>query len=157
MPRLIALAALLLTLATPTLAGDSPVLAEYRTDSGSLPPEYAWEASVILHEDGSLELKRCTGYETEGPACKTRRAKATPEALKAIRAAALDSGLGKEPALIADEIMVGGGSTYGAVWLDGARIELPSQPGDRDAGRVRAVLAAIRAAIPARLHRFLAD
>lgn len=157
MPRLRALAALLLTLATPTLAEDSPVLAEYRTDSGSLPPEYAWEASVILHEDGAIELKRCTGYETEGPACKARRAKAAPEALEAIRAAAIASGLRDEPAQMPDAIMVGGGSIYGAVWLDGARIELPSQVRDADSARVGAVLTAIRAAIPRRLHRFLAD
>ena len=157
MPRLTALAALLLTLATPSFAGDPPILAEYRTDSGSLPPEYAWEASVTLYENGILFLKRCTGYETEGPACKTRRAKVGEAALEAIRAAALASTLREEPAHPPEDLAVGGGAVHGAVWLKGTRIDLPSQVREQDAGRVASVLSAIRAAIPARLHRFLTD
>lgn len=157
MPRLTALAALLMLLAPAALAEDAPVLAEYHADSGSLPPEYAWEASVIIHENGTLFLKRCTGYETEGPACKTRRAKVGEAALEAIRAAAVASNLREEPAHPSEDLAVGGGAVYGAVWLDGTKIDLPSQAREQDAGRVAGVLSAIRAAIPARLHRFLTD
>ena len=73
--------AILLALTVPAGADElSPVLADYWTDSGSLPPEYAWETSVLIREDGQLELKHCKGYETEGPACKLRHAKvAAPE------------------------------------------------------------------------------
>lgn len=144
-------------IASPALAEDAPVLAEYWTNSGSLPPEYAWETSVSIREDGALTLKRCTGYETEGPACKTRRAKVAPEVQEAIRAAATASGLRETPAGQPDEVMVGGSQTGGLVYLDGARILLPSDtlPGDRE--RVGAVLRAISAAIPRRFSRFLGD
>lgn len=144
-------------LAAPALAEEAPVLAEYWTNNGSLPPEYAWETEVTILADGTLTLKRCTGYETEGPACKTRRAKVTPEALEAIRAAAIASGLHEKPAGQPDEVVVGGSQTGGLVYLDGTRILLPSDtlPGDRE--RVGSVLRAISAAIPRRFTRFLGD
>jgi hypothetical protein len=59
-------------------AEDAPMLAQYWTDSGSVSPEYAWETTVTILEDGSLSLKYCTGYASEGPDCKTRSAKVTP-------------------------------------------------------------------------------
>lgn len=110
------LLALLLALALPAQADElPPVLADYFTDSGSLPPEYAWETSVLIREDGQLELKHCKGYETEGPACKLRRAKVSEAALEVIRAAAADSGLLKKPARETDTPIVGGGSIWGRV------------------------------------------
>ncbi len=138
----------------PALADDSAVLAEYWTDSGSLPPEYAWETSVTILEDGHLTLKHCKGYETDGPACKTRRAKVSTEALAAIRTAATDSGLVETPARETDTPMVGGGLTSGAVYIDGKKIVLLSQPVEEDAARVGKVLSAIAAAIPQRFDRF---
>ncbi|WP_374391298.1 hypothetical protein [Tabrizicola sp.] len=146
--------ALLLLTATAAIAQDAPVLAEYATDSGSLPPEYAWETSVTILADGRLTLKHCKGYETEGPACKTRRAKVSDEALAAILAAARDSDLAAHPAQQAEYPMVGGGSVSGAVYLDGAKITLLSQPAEADAARVGKVLQAIAAAIPPRFDRF---
>ena len=148
------LLALLLLTATAAIAQDAPVLAEYWTDSGSLPPEYAWETSVTILEDGRLTLKHCKGYETEGPACKTRRAKVSDDALSAILAAAQDSDLAEHPAQQAEYPMVGGGATSGVVYLDGGKIALPSQPADADAARVGKVLSAIAAAIPPRFDRF---
>ena len=148
------LLALLLLTATAAIAQDAPVLAEYWTDSGSLPPEYAWETSVTILEDGRLTLKHCKGYETEGPACKTRRAKVSDDALSAILAAAQDSDLAEHPAQQAEYPMVGGGLTSGAVYLGGAKITLLSQPADADAARVGKVLSAIAAAIPPRFDRF---
>ena len=138
-------------------AQDAPLVAEYWTDSGSLPPEYAWATEVAIHADGQLLLKRCTGYETEGPACKTRKAKVDSTALEAIQTAALASGLAENPAAQAEYPMVGGSVTGCAVHVGGVRILLPSDPAKADAARVATVLAAVRAAIPTRLNRFLAD
>jgi hypothetical protein len=154
LPRLILALALIPVTAW---AEDAPILAEYYTDAGSLPPEYAWQTEVTIHTDGRLVLQRCTGYETEGPACKSRKAKVDPAALDAIRAAATASGLADSPAKPSEYPMVGGSVTGGVVYLDGAKIQLISDPEEADAPRVAGVLNAVRAAIPARLNRFLTD
>ncbi len=138
----------------PALAEDAAVLAEYWTDSGSLPPEYAWETTITILEDGTLTLKHCKGYETEGPACKIRRARVAEEALAVIRIAAAESGLAKDPARETETPMVGGGLTGGLVYVEGQEVRLLSQPAKADADRVGKVLAAIAAAIPARFDRF---
>jgi hypothetical protein len=147
--------ALCFALALP-LQGDelAPVLADYWTNSGSLPPEYAWETSVLIRENGQLELKHCKGYEVEGPACKLRTAKVSEATLDAIRAAATESGLIEKPAKETDTPMVGGGLTWGRVNLVNGTVDLPSQPADADVERVAKVLQAIAAAIPPRFDRF---
>lgn len=147
--------ALFLALALPVQAQEAPILAEYWTNNGSLPPEYAWETEVTIREDGALTLKHCKGYETEGPACKIRRARVDEPALDAIRAAARESGLAERPARETDMPVVGGGLTGGAVYLDGQQVRLLSQPVDADVARVSPVLQAIAAAIPRRFARFL--
>ena len=139
-------------------AQDAEVLAEYWTDSGSLPPEYAWDTNVTIFADGKLTLKHCTGYETEGPACKTRTAKVTEDQLAAIRTAAQESGLADKPATQVEDDMIpiGGGVSGGYVLLDGQKIDLIAFPVEADAARVRPVLQAIHDAIPERLrHRFM--
>ncbi|MFN4193878.1 MAG: hypothetical protein ACK4FR_13175 [Tabrizicola sp.] len=147
--------AALIVLALPVQADEpAPVLADYWTNSGSLPPEYAWETSVVIREDGQLELKHCRGYQTEGPACKQRKAKVAETALEAIRTAAVDSGLLEKPARKTDTPVVGGGLTWGRVYLPGGTVELPSQPAEADAQRVGKVLAAVAAAVPPRFDRF---
>jgi hypothetical protein len=153
MTRLLTLATLVLSLA-PAQAQDAPVLAEYWTDNGSLPPPYAWQTNVTILTDGKLTLKHCKGYETDG--CRTRRAKVTPEALEAIRTAAADSGLAARPARETEQPIVGGGLTGGVVYLDGRKVILIEQPAEPDVPRVTVVLDAIEAAIPARFDRFLA-
>lgn len=157
MLKQLALAAALVAAALPTLAEEAPILAEYWTDSGSLPPEYAWETKVSIHADGQLDLKYCKGYETEGPGCKTRKAQVRPEQIEAIHAAIAASELGTRPAKDSEEVMVGGGLTGGQVFVDGVAIKLPSQPANADANRVGDVLRAIRAAVPARFERFFGD
>jgi hypothetical protein len=147
--------ALLLALSLPAQADElAPVLADYWTNSGSVPPEYAWETSVLIREDGQLELKHCTGYEVEGPACKLRKAKVSDAALEAIRTAATESGLIQKPARETETPMVGGGLTWGRINLVGGTVDLPSQPAEADVARVNKVLDAIAAAIPARFDRF---
>lgn len=152
MTRLLPLAALLLSLG-PAQAQDAPVLAEYWTNNGSLPPEYAWQTTVTIREDGELTLKHCKGYETDR--CKTRRATAPPEALAAIRTAATASGLADKPARDTEMPIVGGGLTGGVVYLEGRKVILLEQPAEPDVPRVDMVLDAIAAAIPARFDRFL--
>ena len=137
------------------MAEDSPIVATYGTHNGSLPPEYAWDNFVVIHEDGKMEVRHCKGYETDGPGCKTRRGKATPEALEAIRAAALASGLAEKPASESEYPIVGGEGAWGSVFLDGQEIELMSDPAEEDAGRVNDVLRAIAAAIPDKFNRFM--
>jgi hypothetical protein len=65
-------------------------LATYSANSGSLPPEHAWDVIVTIAADGQLVLKRCAGYETEGPACTTRMAKVDGAKLTTIKVAIPD-------------------------------------------------------------------
>lgn len=149
---------LALTLATLPLAAtaqESPIVATYGTNNGSLPPEYAWDNYVVIHEDGKMEVRHCKGYETEGAGCRTRRGKVTPEAIEAIRAAALASGLADKPAAESEYPMVGGDGVWGSAFLDGQEIELISDPAENDANRVGEVLRAIADAIPGKFDRFM--
>ena len=113
--------------------------------------------AITIYADGRLTLRHCTGYETEGPACKTRKAKVAPEALVAIRDAALASGLADAPAKPSEYPMVGGSVTGAVIHLEGVKIDLPSDPDATDAARVGEVLRAVGAAIPPRFDRFLTD
>lgn len=145
--------AFLLALPVPASAQQ---FASYWANSGSLPPEYAWEVGVTISEDGQLVLKHCTGYETEGPACKTRRAKVSAAAMEAIRAAAIEAQLFGFPVRGTEDVPVGGGSRGGSVAQDGQVVSLPAWPVADDAERVGKVLDAIYAAIPTRLStRFI--
>lgn len=155
MTRPLRLAALLLCLA-PAVQAQEAVLAEYWTNNGSLPPQYAWQTGVTIRADGSLTLTHCTGYQ-EGPACTTRHGRIPTEALTSITAAAEASGLAAVPARATEMPIVGGGQTRGRVVLEEGEALLIPQPAEADAARVAGVLSAIRAAIPARLHRFLQD
>jgi hypothetical protein len=152
-PLLRTTAAILCLTFTP--AWSDEVLATYWANSGSLPPEYAWEVTVTISEAGKVTLKRCKGYETEGPACTLRTGKAKEAQLAAIRQAATESGLLETPAQEAppEEIPLGGGSTGGSVTLEGQTVTLLAYPRAEDAARVARVLSAIYAAIPARLAK----
>lgn len=140
--------AVLIALSAPLHAQE---LATYWANSGSLPPEYAWDVTVTIQADGQLVLKHCKGYETEGPACKTRKAKVAPAQLDAIRTAAAEADLLATPARQTEDIPVGGGSSGGSVTINGEKRDLPAWPIEADAERVGNVLSFIYAAIPARL------
>lgn len=155
--RLLAVVVAVILHTTSASADMAAILAEYWTDSGSLPPEYAWATKVTIYSTGGLILQRCTGYETEGPSCKTRKARIDATAVEAIRAAAIASGLAERPARPAEYPMVGGSVTGGSVRLGGTTVLLISDPQDSDAARVAAVLQAIRSAIPRRFNRLLKD
>lgn len=149
------LAVSLACLSSVASAQDSSVLASYGTNNGSLPPEYAWDNEVTIHADGKLIIRHCTGYETEGPACKTRKGKVTEDAMAAIRDAALASDLAANPASPTDYPLVGGDAVWGSVHVDGQDYVLLSDPSEADASRVQAVLDAIAAAIPGRFEPFM--
>jgi hypothetical protein len=96
-------------------------------------------------------MRHCRGYAIEGPDCKTATGQSSPEARESIRTAARESDLLASPAAEPEEIMVGGGQTWGEVFLDEGRVVLPAKVAARDEARVAAVLQAIAAAIPADL------
>jgi len=79
----------------------------------------------------------------------------TPEAIEAILAAAVASGLAEKPAAESEYPMVGGGGAWGSVFIDGQEIELISDPAEDDANRVGEVLRTITAAIPDKFERFM--
>lgn len=137
------------------------LVAEWWASSASVEPEYAWSLDVSFYEDGAVAVRRCTGYETEGPACKQGKGKVSVEVLNTIRDAADAAGVAKKAPKAApdDEIPIGGGSAGGAVWWQGERIVLPDFPVRADVERVNMVLTAIRAAVPEKLDKrfFRAD
>jgi hypothetical protein len=138
---------LLLALGGPALADDG-LLATLDARSGTVAPPYAWSVAITIAADGLVTVKRCTGYETEGPACKTGTAQTTPEALAAIRTAAKASSLATHPAKPLDPPMVGGGSISGTVILDGTPIEMIAQPVPEDTERVTTLIDVVGAAVP---------
>lgn len=139
----------------PSGAQAQALVAEYWANSGSLPPEYAWDLNVTFRDDGSVAVRRCTGYATEGPGCKLGKGKVSIEVLNTIRDAADAAGLAKKPPRRApdDEVPIGGGAAGGAVWWQGEKIELPAFPAEADQQRVSAVVTAIRSAVPAKLWK----
>jgi hypothetical protein len=148
-------ALLLAALPLPAVAQSAEVFATYWANSGSLPPEYAWDVDVTITSDGQLVLKRCKGYETEGPACKTRKAKVDAAKVEAIRAAVTAADIVANPPRSVEDTPVGGGSSGGTIVADGQTYILPAWPVAEDAERVSTVQNAITAAIPARFARFL--
>ncbi|WP_309663948.1 hypothetical protein [Tabrizicola sp.] len=152
------LGALLLSIPLPALANDAAVFVTFWANSGSLPPEYAWDVNVIITVDGQLSLKHCRGYETEGPACTTSTAKVDAAALGAIREAAITAQVFGNPAQETSDIPVGGGARGGSVAQGGEVAVLSAWPVEADAERVGAVLDAIYSAIPTELStKFIED
>lgn len=137
------------------LAQGSEFTATYRLTSGSLPPEYAWSVTAVITQDGAVTVTDCKGYDTEGANCAISNGQTTPEAIAAIRKAVADSQLIEKPASLTDTPSVGGRTFSGSVTLDGAEVKLPDQPHADDAERVKSVMGAIAAAIPADLQTSL--
>ncbi len=140
--------ALMLLVSPPVQADEAEVLAEYWQSSGSLPPQYAWSVSVSIHADRVVIVKRCKGFDKNGPNCTTQRVTADAARLDAIRAVVAASGLVETPAREATDFPVGGGSSGGTVYYDGTKVVLPPFPAEPDVQRVGTVLAAIVSALP---------
>lgn len=150
--RRLALIAVALAFAAPLSAQTANIMAEYWADSGSLPPEYAWQTNVTITAEGKLTLRYCIGYETEGDACKTRTAEVSKSNLAAILAAVAAGDLVAKPPRQSEDIPIGGDASGGKVFVDGQAVTLSAFPIADDAARVATVLDTIRAAIPARLR-----
>ncbi len=146
--------AILLAFALPAHAEDI-LLATLDARSGTVAPPYAWSVSIRIAADGLVTVKRCKGYETEGPACTTGTATTKPEMLEAIRSAARASGLASRPAKPLDPPMVGGGTISGTVILYGNAIEMIAQPVPEDAERVNTLIDIVGAAVPRELDPIL--
>lgn len=149
------LAAALAVLGTLTHAEESPVLAVYNSDSGSVEPQYQWTTTVTIHADGKIALEHCKNFEADTPTCRTRRGKAVPGGVEAIREATLASGLIDRPAVASEGVVVGGSNPSAVVYIDGHEVDVLSEPEAADRDRVNAVKAAIAAAIPPRFHRLV--
>lgn len=155
MTRLLLLTLFLSVSPVASQAEESPVFVSYGTSNGSLPPEYAWDNRVTIHESGKLVIIHCKGYATEGSDCRTRKGKVTAEAMEAIRAAAIASDLSANPAAETMDPSVGGGGSWGTVLIDGQEYELLWEPRAEDANRTAEVMSAIAAAIPTRFESFM--
>lgn len=146
--------AVILAFTLPAQAEDA-LLATLEVRSGTVAPAHAWSVSISMTTDGLVTVRRCSGYETDGPACMTVTSSAAPEKLKAISSAARISGLATRPAKPLDPPMVGGGSISGTVILDGKTIEMIAQPDPEDAERVNTLIDIVRGAIPRELDPML--
>ena len=148
--------ALALTLAaTPLTAQTPPVIASWSENSGSLPPEYAWDYRVEFLAGGVVQATYCKGYADEAPGCATVTRKfplAAQQAMgDAIEPYAEDL-LDNPPQSAADdEIPIGGESVSGRILLDGTYVSLFSFPRAEDAERVQAVLKILQDSPPANL------
>lgn len=130
----------------PALAEDAAPIARWGEDSGSLPPEYAWDYMATFTDDRRVSVTYCKGYEETPPGCATvtrRLSKAKYASLVEALAPLLPAIAANPPQDSADP-MVGGGSFHGAVFFDGAAIRLPGDPREEDAARVAEVLEILR-------------
>ena len=125
-------------------------LATLYTHNGTLPPPYHRNLRVLIGADGMVTLRACKGYGDDD--CGTFAGRAAEGAVAAILAAAEAAGLPGQP--LAEDPMppVGGGATSGSVVVGGQTVALPAFPVEADRARAEAVLAAIRAAVPADLQ-----
>ncbi len=141
----LALAAIFLG-AAPTVAEP---LAWLRSDNGALPPPYRRDLLLTIEADLSVRLRACRGYDEA--TCEDIAGRTTPEALAAITAVALDLELSGKPLAEEENPPVGGGSASGELRLDGVAIPLPAHVVPEDSLRKSAIVAVLRAAVPAAL------
>lgn len=137
------------------LAEEDPVVAIWSEDSGSLPPEYAWEYWVRFHASGMVEVEYCKGYATEAPGCATVKKNLGDDAQDAMEAEIepYAANLIENPPQRAsdDMIPIGGGSVGGWILLGETKVVLPNFAAEKDAKRVVEVLAILQKYIPKNL------
>ena len=137
------------------MAQDAVVVASWGENSGSLPPEYAWDYHVKFLSDGTVQATYCKGYATEAPGCATVTKKFPEAAQKtmgdAIEPYAEDLLDNPPKSVSGDEIPIGGGSIAGRVLLDDTYVVLEPFAIAADAPRVQAVLQILQDSTPANL------
>ena len=127
------IAALIIVLAGCVPASEqAPVtpLAQWGEDSGSLPPEFAWDYLVSFSSNGQVSARYCKGDATEAPGCATVTQNLPQAELDALTAALapVTQALNAQPPQQSDDIPIGGGSIYGSVFGRGQAIHLPNYP-----------------------------
>lgn len=149
------LSILLASVGFAALAEDPVVVASWGANSGSLPPEYAWDYRVEFLGDGTVQATYCKGYATEAPGCATVTRKLPQAAQKAMGDAIepyAEDLLDNPPKSVSDdEIPIGGGSVAGRVLLDGTYVVLEPFAIAADAPRVQAMLQILQDSTPAGL------
>ena len=138
-------------LAGPALAEDGEAFARWGENSGSLPPEYAWDYSVSFFPDRRGEVEYCKGYANEAPGCAVSRFRLSKKAFAALQEALapLEADLAAKPAVSVADFPVGGGSVGGMLRMNGREVKLLQFPNEADAPRVGAVLGLLRENTPA--------
>ncbi|NBZ88151.1 hypothetical protein [Stagnihabitans tardus] len=152
-PTLIALA--LGAAALPALADTTDVVALWGEHSGSVAPEYAWSYTVSFQLDGLVRAEYCKGYADEAPGCATSTKQLSDAEIDALDAAVLalaeDMKAHPPKPVSPEEMAIGGGSTFGWIWLGDEKFDLPGQPRKTDAARVAAMLRVLQEHTPPRL------
>jgi hypothetical protein len=141
--------------ATPLMAQTPTVVAAWGENSGSLPPEYAWDYQVEFLSDGTVQATYCKGYADEAPGCATVTRKLPVAAQKTMGDAIepyAEELLDNPPKSVGDdEIPIGGGSIAGRILLDDTYVVLERFPIAADAERVQAVLQILQDNTPSNL------
>lgn len=145
------LALVLALLAGPALSQDGAAFALWGENSGSLPPEYAWDYTVSFYPDRRGEVEYCKGYADSVPGCAVSRFRLSKTAFAELEAALepLEADLAANPAKPAVDFPVGGGSVGGLLRMNGREVKLLQFPAEADAARVGAVLDLLRDTTPA--------
>jgi hypothetical protein len=136
--------------ASPLLAQDTAEFAYWGENSGSLPPEYAWDYTVTFTADRKAEVRYCKGYATTAPGCATTKFRLSKRKFAALQTALapLEADLAANPAKDDPNPPVGGGSVYGKLSMNGHEVSLHAFPMAEDAARVGAVLDLLRENTP---------
>lgn len=150
--------ALAVLLAMPgwAVAADTPkIIAVWSEDSGSLPPEYAWDYPVEYLAGGAVQATYCKGYAEEAPGCATvtsHLSTATQTAMQTAIAPFAANLLAQPPQPAGDDaIPIGGGSVSGRVLVGETDVVLHAFPRADDAERVQAVLKILQDTTPRNL------
>jgi len=141
-----------MTPTTPPAVAQGLGALSFSTSNGTVSPDYRWDLDFTIDAAGQGVLRRCTGYATEGDACRSHSF-AVPQARRDAIAAAVRSGdLLQRQARPIPMPPIGGGATAATLTVDGQQVVLPPWPIQADSERVGAVRRAIRDAIPATAH-----
>lgn len=153
--KILLLSALLATTGFAAMAEEPVSIASWSENSGSLPPEYAWDYRVKFLPGGMVEATYCKGYAEEAPGCATVTKQLSAAAQMAMEAAIAPYAaelLANPPQMVSDDqIPIGGGSISGRVQLGETSVALYAFPRPEDAERVQAVLQILQDSTPRNL------
>ncbi len=145
-PLLIAM----LLFAHPVYSQDSPWFAYWGENSGSLPPEYAWDYSVTFLENRQAEVRYCKGYSNDAPGCASAKFRLSKHKSAQLMAALtpLEAELSAHPATDDPDPPIGGSAIYGKLTMNGNSVPLHAFSIGDSAARVAEVLELLRQYTP---------